>query len=115
MGKVGALNVDEARAKAREWHELLLKGVDPALEAERLRSAALRSQQHTFAAVAEAYFAHTRREGLKKAAGIEREIRKEFVSVSAPQPIADIGPDDLRSIIATIVDRGAASPGSYII
>jgi hypothetical protein len=87
LGKVGALSVAQARDKARKWHELLADHIDPEWQAERDRLAALRSQQHTFLSVAEAYFAHIKAEGFKKAKVHEREIRKEFVSRWAARPI----------------------------
>jgi integrase len=57
LGRAGDLTVDQARAKARRWLELLGKSEDPA-EAERRAAreaelAARRKQQTTFRAVAE--------------------------------------------------------------
>jgi integrase len=109
LGKVGVLGVAEARDKARQWHELLATGTDPSLQAERDRLAALRSQAHTFLAVAEAYFAHLKAERVKKAKVYEREIRKEFVSCWAARPIHDIDQHDLATVINAIKARG--SPG----
>jgi hypothetical protein len=79
LGKVGALSVTTARDKARKWHELLDQGTDPAWQAEQDRLALLRSQDNAFLSVAEAYFAHIKSEGFKKAKVHEREIRKEIV------------------------------------
>lgn len=53
LGKVGAMTVAQARDKARKWHELLDKGIDPEWQDEQNRLAALRSQQHTFLSVAD--------------------------------------------------------------
>jgi hypothetical protein len=74
LGKVGALSVEAARAKARKWHELLANHVDPAYAAEQARLAALRAQNTTFLSVAEAWFAHLRAEGVTKAKAYEREV-----------------------------------------
>jgi integrase len=105
LGKFGALTCDTARLKARHWHELLAKGIDPTLHEKEERLAVLRSQQHTFLAVAEAYFAHLRAEGYKKATVHEREIRKEFVSLWADRSIHDITQDDLAAVINKIKAR----------
>jgi integrase len=48
----GALTLAEARDKAREWIDLIRRGVDPKIEEARQRAAALRQQTNTFAAVA---------------------------------------------------------------
>ena len=109
LGKVGAMNIKQARDKARKWHELLDQHIDPAQQAEQDRLVALRSQGNTFLSVAEAYFAHLKSEGFKKARVYEREIRKEFVSQWAARPIHDITQQDLAAIINSIKERG--SPG----
>ena len=109
LGKVGALSVTAARDKARKWHELLDQGTDPAWQAEQDRLALLRSQDNAFLSVAEAYFAHIKSEGFKKAKVHEREIRKEFVSCWAARPIHDITQHDLAAVINSIKQRG--SPG----
>lgn len=105
LGKVGVLTVEAARDKARNWHALLARGLDPAAQAREDRLAVLRSQQHTFRAVCEAYFAHIKSEGYKKAKVHEREIRKEFVSVWAERSIHDITQDDLAAVINSIKAR----------
>ena len=109
LGKVGAMEIGQARAKARKWHELLADHIDPAWQAEQERLALLRSQAHTFLSVAEAYFAHIKSEGFKKAKTHEREIRKEFVARWSARPINDITQDDLAAVINSIKQRG--SPG----
>jgi integrase len=52
-GKV--LTLEEARQKARIWLALIQKGLDPGIEAERQRAAALWVQRHTFGSVAEEF------------------------------------------------------------
>ena len=107
LGKVGAMLVEQARAKARDWHQLLDKKIDPVWQAEQDRLAALRSQQHTFLSVAEGYFAHTKSEGLAKARIIEREIRKEFVPLWAARPIHEITQQDVAAVINAAKARGS--------
>jgi integrase len=107
LGQVGALRIAEARDKARAWHMLIARGIDPAWQAEQDRLAALRAQQNTFLTVAEAYFAHVQRNRLRKAAVIEREIRNEFLARWAARPIADITQHDLAAVINAVVKRGS--------
>jgi integrase len=109
LGLVGAMSVSAARNKARAWHELLGKGINPIEAAEQERLAALRSREDNFLSMCEAYFAHCRRQGLRNAAKIEREIRNEFVSCWAARPIADISQHDVAAVVTAAVRRG--SPG----
>jgi integrase len=113
LGDVGSMTLVDARAKAGRWHTLIEQGIDPKLheqqEREQQRLAALREKQDTFLTVAEAYFAHLKRSGVKKAADYEREIRNEFVSRWAERPIADIGPADVRAVVEAAVKRDAPS------
>src|SRR5690348_5495618 len=51
IGRCGAITLETARAKARQWLELIQQGKDPALEEERARVAEFRRQSNTFAAV----------------------------------------------------------------
>jgi hypothetical protein len=53
LGNYGAMSLAAARNKARQWLELLARGVDPRDHEERQRAAELRQLQNTFAAVAE--------------------------------------------------------------
>jgi integrase len=64
IGEVGTVTLDAARDKARAWHELLRKGVDPADEEERIRKEEKAKQEElaranasSFEAVAEEYIA----------------------------------------------------------
>jgi integrase len=107
LGAVGAMSVDQARDKARQWHALIARGIDPAWQEEQDRLGALRTQQNTFLTVAEAYFAYIQREGWRKARVIEREIRNEFVARWAARPIADITQHDLAAVIEAAVKRGS--------
>ncbi len=59
LGTYGELSLEQARAKAREWLDMIARGIDPVVEAERERKAALEAerkrQTHTFGAVFEDY------------------------------------------------------------
>ena len=53
LGVYGAITLADARTKAQEWLKLIGQGIDPIIEEERRRTAELRRQENTFAAVAE--------------------------------------------------------------
>jgi integrase len=57
IGEYGAITLDAARQKARAWHELIRRGVDPADEEARLLREQERTRVNTFAKVAEDYIA----------------------------------------------------------
>ena len=80
LGEYPAVSLSRARQRAREWRELIQKGIDPKAEEDRLRRQALRKQQMTFASVAEDFLErHVKTQ--RKARDTEREIRKELISV----------------------------------
>jgi integrase len=114
IAEVGAVTLAAARTKAREWHELLRQGLDPAIlrqqerqQREQERMDELREQQNSFLSVCESYFAHIKRAGHRKAADMEREIRNELVKPWAARSIADITSQDLVAVIDRIAARGA--------
>jgi integrase len=55
LGAYGGLTLERARAKARQWLELIAAGVDPADELERQRREQERKRAITFGSVAEDY------------------------------------------------------------
>jgi integrase len=57
IGEHGAITLDAAREKARAWHELIRRGIDPADEEARLAREQERTRVNTFAKIAEDYIA----------------------------------------------------------
>jgi integrase len=106
LGDYGAMTLDQARDKAREWQALIGKGVDPKVEEERGKAAARRLQANTFAAVA-ADFLDQHAVKLAKSAEAERIIRGEFVKRWAARPITEIEKIEVSKAILAIVKRGA--------
>ena len=106
LGDHGAMTLDQARHKAREWLELIQKGIDPKVEEERQRAVALRRQTNTFAAVASEYL-DRHAAGLKKSAEAKRIIEGEFVKRWGARPITDIMPEEVAAAIRAIVKRGS--------
>jgi integrase len=106
LGEVGAVTLTQARQKAREWLELIGRGVDPKIEEARQRAAAQRRQLNSFAAIA-AEFLERHASGLKKSAEAKRIIEGEFVKRWGPRPITDIMPEEVADAIRAIVKRGS--------
>src|SRR5206468_3189768 len=53
LGEYGVLTLEQARHKAREWHDLLRRGVDPRDVEKRLREAESERRSNSFARVAD--------------------------------------------------------------
>jgi integrase len=106
LGGYGELTLEKARAKARDWLELIRRGVDPQVEEQRLRQAEHRRLQNTFEVVAEDFIKEkVSRE--RKSKEVERDLRREFIPRWADKPIIDITAQDVRDIIKAAKDRGA--------
>lgn len=108
LGEYPALSLEKARGRAREWRELLRKGLDPKAEEERQRRLELRKQQATFASVAEE-FIQRHVKGQRKARDTEREIRTELIAPWGDRPITSIARED----VVTLVDAIAKRPAPY--
>src|SRR5215831_3490230 len=55
LGAYGALTLEAARAKARQWLDLIARGIDPAAQVEEERRKRERERATTFAAVVTDY------------------------------------------------------------
>jgi integrase len=107
LGEVGAITLDQARAKARHWLDLIRRGIDPSAEEEQARLAALRKQENSFIAVAEEYLRRAVTGRQRKAKVVERELRREFIARWNSRPITSITRHDVLAVIDAAVDRGA--------
>src|SRR5262245_52423535 len=102
----GALPLDKARQKARDWLALLQQGIDPREDEERRRAAELRKRKNTFAAVAEDFIADklpSERKGLEA----ERAIRREFMPQWGRLPVTSITEGQVRDVVKAVKDRGS--------
>jgi integrase len=106
LGNYGALSLDKARDKARQWLELIGKGIDPEIHVARQKAAAQRQQANSFAAVA-AEFLDRHATGLRKEKEARTIIGQEFVRRWGARPITDIEPAEVATAIRAIVKRGA--------
>lgn len=106
LGMYGAITLDDARTKARNWQILLERGIDPRSEEKRQREAELRKRENSFAAVAEQFIKrHVAK--TRKAAIVERELRREFINRWGNRPITDITQHDVVAVIDEVVERCA--------
>jgi integrase len=103
LGLYGRISLDQARQKARDWFQLIAKGIDPGIEEERQRQAELRQQRTTFAAVAEEYITK-KVSKTAKAIETEQDIKRELISRWGAKPIADVTRHD---VIAMAEEIGA--------
>jgi integrase len=107
LGNYPVLSLAAARDKAIQWKRLLKAGIDPGVEEERRRREEERKRQDSFAAVAEQFIGHIKRQKLRTAADMEHDLRKTFVSEWGARPITDIQPDDIKRVVRRAIDRGA--------
>jgi integrase len=113
LGDYGAVTLEQARQKAREWLDLISRGIDPRVEEDRRKAAARRSQANTFAAVA-ADFLDQHAVKLAKAKEAERIIKGEFVKRWAARPITEIEKIEVSKAILAIVRQGRrGKPAPY--
>ena len=107
LGEYGELTLERARAMARDWLDLIRKGVDPRADQERQQLAEQRKRENTFAAVAED-FIKDKLPGERKGREVERDIRREFIPVWGGRPITEITALDVRAVVKAAKDRGAS-------
>jgi len=97
IGKVGALSLEDARAKAREWIALVAKGIDPA-QAQR------DAQRDTLAAICEEYLARRSRE-LRSIDLIRSMLTRLVLPTLGSRQIADIRRSDVVRLLDRIEDE----------
>lgn len=98
VGNAAMLPLADARTVAREWNRLCELGIDPHEQRRALQQEETRRRQHTFEAVADAWF----REAVArmvKADEIERAVTLEFVERWRGRPITSITTLEVRDII----------------
>ena len=96
LGKVGAITLEDARARAREWLKLLASGVDPA-------QAAKAAQRDTLGAVCDEYLA---REGskLRSVGWVRSTLERLVLPTLGPRQIAEVRRSDVIRLLDAIED-----------
>jgi integrase len=105
LGEYGALTLDAARDKARDWLELVGKGIDPKIDEERRKSDERRKAVNTFEGIARAYL--DRHQSLAKHGEATRILEAEFIAKWGTRPAGDITTEEVADAIRAIVKRGA--------
>lgn len=106
LGEYGALTLEDAREKARDWHEMIRRGVDPADEERRAVETETVKRDTTFEAIMEK-FIERHLKGKRKAKDAERVIRRELIPAWRNKPIVEITRRDVVTLIEAIADRPA--------
>jgi integrase len=97
LGVYGAISLEAARSKAREWLALIARGIDPEQHAARKR-------EQTFQAISEQYFlrkAKDHRSRAKTEATLARLVYPSF----GPRPIEAINRSDIVRLLDRIEDE----------
>jgi integrase len=114
LGEYGALTLEKAREKARHWHALIHRGIDPKAEEEQHRLAQKRRQDNSFGAVAADFIRlavigpNPDKPKQRKGPVVARELRNEFVARFGGRPIDSITAHDIVAVLDDAVARGAS-------
>lgn len=106
IGRYPAISLAEARHTADQWLKLIERGVHPADEIEAERQRQDRKRANTFTAVAEDFIAFIKRNGLRSANVMERDLRK-LMAEWGSRPVAEITSGDVRCWLDNAVNRDA--------
>jgi integrase len=113
LGEYGALTLEKARERARDWIEMLRRGVDPREDKERQQLAEQRNREYSFRAVAEEFIRlavigpDPDKPKQRKGREMRREIENEFISRWGSRPVNDITARDVVAVLDEAVARGA--------
>ena len=115
VGEYGALTLEDARIKARNWITLIDKGVDPKEDRERERIARQRVRENSFRAVVEDFLRLSvigpdpKNPKQRKGHEVERNLRTEFIQRGGwgERPITEITAHDVIALIDGVIARGA--------
>jgi integrase len=105
IGGCDTMTLEAARAKAKNWIELIQKNIDPRAEADRLEKEEARKRADTFSSIAEEYILDkvigddTAHPLQRNGAVVARTIRNVFVAAWKDRPISGISREDVLAII----------------
>jgi integrase len=97
LGSVGALTLEQARNKAREWLKLIASGVDPGIQE-------LEKRQQTFKAIAENYF-HRKAKDHRSRRSTEATLARLVYPTLGSRPIDAISRSDIVRLLDKIEDE----------
>jgi integrase len=113
FGEYGEISLEQARDLTDEWRAKIRKGIDPRDEERRRKEEAERFQEETeqqrklaFRVVIEDYLKrHVKRQ--RRAAQVEREIRRELIPVWKDKLVTELTRGDVVTLVQDIADRPA--------
>lgn len=108
IGDVGALDLAEARDRAREWLALIAKGIDPAVAEEGERRSEERRQEQTFDVVAEEFLERHVKGKLRSESEIRRILDTHVKPRWKGRAIADIGRADVTALLDAVEAKSGA-------
>jgi integrase len=115
IAAVGAISLADARERARQWHELLQRGIDPAAELEREKGEAARKRNDTIAALAETYLASQVVGKMRSEKRTIDNFRNILIPLFGHRPVAELTSREvslaLREIEQHGTDRGLVKLG----
>jgi integrase len=106
IGEYGAITLDAARARARDWIELVQRGVDPAEKEERERSAQQARQADSFLGAFE-LFVSTHLMTLRTGKEVEATMRRVLVPAWGKKALPDITRKDRNDVVWKLHDGGS--------
>jgi len=112
LGAYGVLTLEASRAKARQWLDLIARGIDPAAQVEEERRKRERERATTFAAVAtdyldrEIYGLDRARPKKRSAAKIEQALTDVLVPLFGARPITALTADEIMRPIELVARLG---------
>jgi integrase len=114
LGEYGVdLTLEQARDKADEWRALIRKGIDPrkveqaARDASRLEKEQSESQNKLVFEVVIEDFLERHVKGQRRAAQVEREIRRELIPAWKKKLVTEITRGDVVDLVEAVADRPA--------
>jgi integrase len=112
LGPYGVLTLEKARTQARQWLELIGRGIDPAAQVEEEKRKRERERATTFASVCEDYITreivglNSERPRKRSAAKIKQAFADVLVPLFGPRPITALTADEIMRPIELIARLG---------
>lgn len=110
LGEYGALTLDAAREKARGWHSLITKGIDPKIQEEEEKQAVTNAlalkRDRSFETVLERYINARRRDGIRKVDEDKRDFERECLPKWRGRAVGDLTGANIMAVLEAISDRG---------
>lgn len=105
LGVVGRMDLPAARKKARDWLDLIDRGIDPGAVEQQQQEAAQRSRRISFGTVAEDWLKDAVRGKQRQGRTVELDLNREFIPRWGDRPITDITALDVRDAVMEIKAR----------